>query len=70
MMDPRRASAVFLALLLLAACKREENAYVPPPPPEVGVARPVAETVTPYLDLTGRQGAERQDALRHRACPL
>jgi multidrug efflux system membrane fusion protein len=56
--DPTRARvaaafAVAFALLLVAACKREENAYVPPPPAEVGVARPLAETVTPYLDLTG-----------------
>lgn len=47
------AYAAALGLLLLAACKREENAYVPPPPPQVGVALPLAETVTPYLDLTG-----------------
>ena len=55
-MDPRQAgltAAVALALLLVAACKREENAYVPPPPAEVGVAKPLAQRVTPYLDLTG-----------------
>src|SRR5579872_1359411 len=55
-MDPRRAGRmgiVALALLLVAACKREENAYVPPPPAEVGVAKPLAQSVTPYLDLTG-----------------
>lgn len=60
--DPTRARvaaafAVAFALLLVAACKREENAYVPPPPAEVGVARPLAETVTPYLDLTGNTTA-------------
>src|ERR1700690_3399849 len=56
-MDPRLAGAVVLALLLVAACKREENAYVPPPPAEIGVAKPLTETVTPYLDLTGNTAA-------------
>jgi multidrug efflux system membrane fusion protein len=55
--DPRRAGVVVLALLLIAACKREENAYVPPPPAEVGVARPITLSVTPYLDLTGNTAA-------------
>jgi len=69
--DPRRigrpaAFAVVLSLLLLGACKREENAYVPPPPAEVGVAKPVAETVTPYLDLTGNTASVNFVALEAR----
>ena len=50
----RRRAAPFAAasLLLLAGCGKQ-NAYVPPPPPEVGVAAPLARSVTPYLEATG-----------------
>lgn len=44
--------ALALTLATAAACKKE-NAYVPPPPPQVGVAKPVRQAITPYLDLTG-----------------
>ncbi|HEY1933626.1 MAG TPA: efflux RND transporter periplasmic adaptor subunit [Acetobacteraceae bacterium] len=41
-----------LAVLLLPGCKKQ-NAYVPPPPVKVGVAHPVQQMVTPYLEVTG-----------------
>jgi membrane fusion protein, multidrug efflux system len=47
------AFALAACLVLLAACKKQENAYVAPPPAQVGVALPLRQTVTPYLDLTG-----------------
>jgi len=39
-------------LLFLASCKKE-NTYAPPPPAEVGVAAPLQQKVTPYLEETG-----------------
>jgi membrane fusion protein, multidrug efflux system len=45
-------TVLVLTLASIAACKKE-NAYVPPPPPTVGVAKPVQQAVTPYLELTG-----------------
>jgi RND family efflux transporter MFP subunit len=53
------------ALLALAACKKE-NAYVPPPPPDVGVAKPVQQAVTPYLEVTGNAVAFNQVDLQAR----
>ncbi len=50
---------VVLAALALPAHARE-NAFVPPPPPQVGVARPLRETVTPYLETTGTLNAYNQ----------
>jgi RND family efflux transporter MFP subunit len=44
------------AALLLASC-REDNSFKPPPPPEVGVAKPLARNVTPYLEATGTTAA-------------
>ncbi len=38
--------------LLLAACG-QDNSYVPPPPPAVTVSRPVQQTVTNTIELTG-----------------
>lgn len=59
-MKPRRFALAPLvgacALLLLAGCGKK-NAYVPPPPPEVGVAKPLARDVTPYLAATGSTAA-------------
>ena len=47
-----------LCALLLAGCKEEQrNAYVAPPPPAVGVAPPVVQTVTDYVELTGTTSA-------------
>lgn len=44
------------AAALLAACE-ESNKYVPPPPPQVGVANPLKESVTAYLEETGTLAA-------------
>jgi RND family efflux transporter MFP subunit len=61
-----RGSALLLTFLVtLAACKKE-NAYVPPPPPEVGVAKPLAQAVTPYLEITGNTAAFNQVDLEAR----
>ncbi len=45
---------------LAAPAHAKENAYVPPPPPQVGVARPLREAVTPYLETTGTLVAYNQ----------
>ena len=45
-----------LPLLLLAGCK-EENKFVAPPPPQVGVAQPLQQPVTLYLEQTGNTEA-------------
>jgi len=50
---------VLMGLLVLAGCKKE-NAYVPPPPPDVGVAKPLQQSVTPYLEVTGNAVAYNQ----------
>jgi RND family efflux transporter MFP subunit len=61
-----RGSALLVATLLaLAACKKE-NAYVPPPPPEVGVAKPLSQAVTPYLEITGNAASYSQVDLEAR----
>ena len=41
---------------LLAGCE-DANKYVPPPPPQVGVAVPLKESVTAYLEETGTLAA-------------
>lgn len=51
----RRGAAIF-AWLALTACG-QENTYVPPPPPKVGVAHPLRQKVTPYLEATGNTAA-------------
>jgi multidrug efflux system membrane fusion protein len=51
--------AALAAVTLLAGCKKQ-NAFVPPPPPQVGVAHPLREDVTPYLELTGNAQAVNQ----------
>ena len=45
-------AAPALLALLLAACG-QDNTYVPPPPPDVTVSRPVQQTVTNTIELTG-----------------
>jgi RND family efflux transporter MFP subunit len=48
-----------VGLLAVAGCKKQ-NTYVPPPPPEVGVAKPLQQAVTPYLEVTGNTVAFNQ----------
>jgi membrane fusion protein, multidrug efflux system len=53
--QPRRRGSLAgsaLLALLLAGCG-EENTYVPPPPPSVTVGKPVQQTVTDTIQLTG-----------------
>jgi RND family efflux transporter MFP subunit len=47
-----RAALLLASLMALAGCG-EKNHYVPPPPPKVGVATPLQQTVTPFLEATG-----------------
>jgi multidrug efflux system membrane fusion protein len=61
----RGAALLLTTLLALTACKKE-NAYVPPPPPEVGVAKPLQQAVTPYLEVTGNTVAFNQVDLQAR----
>jgi len=49
-------AALLVSFALLAGCG-EENRYVPPPPPQVGVATPLQQKVTPYLEATGNLAA-------------
>jgi RND family efflux transporter MFP subunit len=46
------AAVPALLALLLAGCG-QDNTYVPPPPPGVTVSRPVQQTVTDTIELTG-----------------
>jgi RND family efflux transporter MFP subunit len=57
--------ALGLTLAVAAACKKQ-NAYVPPPPPPVGVAKPLQQSVTPYLENTGNAVAYNQVDLEAR----
>jgi multidrug efflux system membrane fusion protein len=50
---------ILLTVPLLTGCKKQ-NAFVAPPPPQVGVAHPLREEVTPYLELTGNAQAVNQ----------
>ncbi len=61
----RGAALLLTTLLVLSACKKE-NAYVPPPPPEVGVAKPLQQAVTPYLEVTGNTASFNQVDLQAR----
>jgi RND family efflux transporter MFP subunit len=51
--------------LVLAGCGGK-NVYQPPPPPAVTVSRPVVQSVTDYLDLTGNTQAIYTVQLRAR----
>ncbi|HJS85895.1 MAG TPA: efflux RND transporter periplasmic adaptor subunit [Acetobacteraceae bacterium] len=54
-------SLLLVALVALALPARaKDNAYVPPPPPRVGVAHPLRQEVTPYLEATGSLSAYNQ----------
>ncbi|MDE2514425.1 MAG: efflux RND transporter periplasmic adaptor subunit [Rhodospirillales bacterium] len=57
-----RAAGPLLIAAALAGCKKN-NTYVAPPPPQVGVAKPLSQAVTPYLDLTGSAVAFNQVSL-------
>jgi RND family efflux transporter MFP subunit len=63
---PGIAVILFCAAALLAGCKEEKNAYVPPPPPQVGVAKPLQQSVIPYLPATGTTVAFNQVNLEAR----
>src|ERR1700722_11756706 len=52
--------------LLVTGCKKQ-NAFIPPPPPQIGVAHPLRQEVTPYLELTGNAQAVNQVDLVARA---
>ena len=58
-MRSRGALFAVALLTLLAGCKRQ-NAYVAPPPAEVGVAQPLRQPFTPYLETTGNTAAYNQ----------
>ncbi len=60
------AAILLCAAALLAGCKEEKNAYVPPPPPQVGVAKPLQQSVVPYLSATGTTVAFNQVNLEAR----
>jgi membrane fusion protein, multidrug efflux system len=65
LLRPPHLAVLLLTLASLAACKKE-NAYVPPPPPQVGVAKPLQQAVTPYLEVTGNAVAYNQVDLEAR----
>ena len=54
------AAVLCAATLLLVGCKDEKNAYVAPPPQQVGVAKPLQQSVVPYLSATGNSVAFNQ----------
>jgi membrane fusion protein, multidrug efflux system len=62
---PASLMALALTLAVAAGCKKQ-NAYVPPPPPQVGVAKPLQQSVTPYLESTGNAVAFNQVDLEAR----
>jgi RND family efflux transporter MFP subunit len=51
-----RATAMLACCMPLLACG-QQNTFVPPPPPKVGVAHPLQQKVTPYLEATGNTAA-------------
>jgi membrane fusion protein, multidrug efflux system len=53
------AGLAWLAITLVLGCKKQ-NAAVTPPPRHVGVANPLRQEVTPYLELTGYAQAVNQ----------
>ncbi len=46
------AFALLLAAVMTSGCK-QKNSFVAPPPPRVGVAQPLQQEITPWLDATG-----------------
>ncbi len=65
MFRPACLAALSLTLAATAACKKQ-NAYVPPPPAQVGVAKPLQQSVTPNLEVTGNAVAYNQVDLEAR----
>ncbi len=65
MQRPTLFAALGVAVFLMVGCT-EPNAYQPPPPPTVSVARPVQQTVTLYLEETGKTEAVRYAEVRAR----
>jgi multidrug efflux system membrane fusion protein len=65
MLRPACLAALSLTLAVTAACKKQ-NAYIPPPPPQVAVAKPLQQSVTPYLEVTGNAVAYNQVDLEAR----
>jgi RND family efflux transporter MFP subunit len=55
----RHVCLALVAMAVLAGCKKQ-NAFIAPPPPPVGVAHPLQQEVTPYLELTGNAQAVNQ----------
>ena len=55
----RTFTLALMVVALLSGCKKQ-NAFVAPPPAQVGVAHPLQQGVTPYLDLTGNAQAVNQ----------
>jgi len=55
----RAISLTIMAALLVTGCKKQ-NAFIAPPPPHIGVAHPLRQEVTPYLELTGNAQAVNQ----------
>lgn len=53
----RAALLPVVAMAILAGGCEEKNTFVAPPPPKVTVARPVRQSVTDYLELTGNTQA-------------
>ena len=64
-LQPASLMALALTLAVAAGCKKQ-NAYIPPPPPQVGVAKPLQQEVTPYLESTGNAVAYNQVDLEAR----
>jgi RND family efflux transporter MFP subunit len=64
-LQPASLMALALTLAVAAGCKKQ-NAYVPPPPPQVGVAKPLQQSVTPFLEYTGNAVAFNQVDLEAR----
>jgi RND family efflux transporter MFP subunit len=53
-------AVIVAAFVFTAGCEQKENKFVPPPPPPVTVSRPVQQSVTDYLYLTGNTQAVDQ----------
>ena len=59
-------AALIATLMAASGCDQKQNKFIPPPPPRVTVSRPVQQTVTDYLYLTGNTQAVDQVQLQAR----